>query len=133
MKNRQSRFFIYHTINGLFYIQLIPRCLSGQAGGADDAGEIAEFGAQDFCAARGLAESDGEGAAAGALKEQVDGLDDAAAEDDALRIVEVDDAAKAIAQVVSGLGDDLDGQGVVLFDGVGQQARANDGLALLEL
>src|SRR5579885_1837354 len=65
----------------LFQIQHISRRLGGEAGGSDHAGEIAELCAQNLCAVRGLAEGDGESAATGALEEQIDRLDDAAAED----------------------------------------------------
>src|SRR5579875_3757318 len=80
-----------------------------------------------------LAERDGQGAAASTLEKQVDSLDDTAAEDDAFGIVEVDHASQAVAQIVGSLGDNLDSQGVVLLNGIGQQAGADDGLALFQL
>src|SRR5258708_3180180 len=80
-----------------------------------------------------LTQSDGQSTTTGSLKEQIDGLDDAATQNNTFGVVEVDNRSQAIAQIVCGFSDNFDGQGVVLFDGFGEEAGANNGLTLLYL
>src|SRR5690349_3643155 len=102
--------------------------MAGHPGGADDAAVVAERGTDELEGAAGGRQRDLRGAQLGAREDGVGGFDHAAADDDALGVDERGERTEAGAEVVAGLGQDVEHQLIAGLLAAGEHLGADDRL-----
>src|ERR1019366_96749 len=111
---------------------MIASQLRTKASRANNTRVIAQFCTQDR-SFRGRGKSSGACTMHSSFKEKIDRLDDATTQDNAIRIVEVQDRAKRTSQVIASFHNNFYRQLILLLNSIGENARTDNGFSLAQL